>query len=86
MHHTAMKFELIFHINSLSQEDLRLICNNCMIYNQPDTVYYKAAKKLLHAGEKILSPERILPLKKEMQNLLLLTKEQVKKIELIRIR
>lgn len=26
-----------------------------MIYNKPDTIYYKAAKKLLHSGMKILS-------------------------------
>lgn len=26
-----------------------------MIYNKPETIYYKAAKKLLHSGMKILS-------------------------------
>ncbi|XP_066906465.1 bromodomain-containing protein 7 [Halyomorpha halys] len=39
--------------------DLRLMCNNAMIYNRPDTMYYKAAKRLLHAGLKILSCEKL---------------------------
>ncbi|KAK9508573.1 hypothetical protein O3M35_006105 [Rhynocoris fuscipes] len=39
--------------------DLKLMCNNAMIYNQPDTIYYKAAKRLLHGGLKLLSPERL---------------------------
>lgn len=37
------------------QDNFKLMCNNAMIYNKPDTVYYKAAKKLLHSGMKILS-------------------------------
>lgn len=32
------------------------MCENATIYNKPDTIYYKAAKKLLHSGMKILSP------------------------------
>lgn len=31
------------------------MCENAMIYNKPETIYYKAAKKLLHSGMKILS-------------------------------
>lgn len=37
------------------QDNFKLMCNNAMIYNKPDTIYYKAAKKLLHSGMKILS-------------------------------
>jgi len=39
--------------------DFSLICTNCMLYNMPDTVYHKAAKKLLQQGQRILSPERL---------------------------
>ena len=37
------------------------MCNNAMTYNQPDTVYYKAAKRLLHAGLRNLTPEKVRP-------------------------
>lgn len=30
-----------------------------MVYNRPETVYYKAAKKLLHAGLKMTSPDKL---------------------------
>lgn len=31
------------------------MCDNAMVYNGPETVYYKAAKKLLHTGFKMMS-------------------------------
>ena len=38
------------------QEDFNLMCNNAMVYNAPETIYYKAAKKLVLSGSKLLSP------------------------------
>ncbi|CAG13929.1 unnamed protein product, partial [Tetraodon nigroviridis] len=35
--------------------DFKIMCENAMIYNKPDTIYHKAARKLLHSGMKILS-------------------------------
>ena len=37
------------------QKDFMLMCNNAMVYNRPETVYYKEAKRLLHLGAKQLS-------------------------------
>lgn len=31
-------------------DDFKLMCTNAMQYNHADTVYYKASKKLMHAG------------------------------------
>lgn len=31
------------------------MCDNATVYNRPETVYYKAAKKLLHTGFKMMS-------------------------------
>nr|SVE75060.1 EOG090X04G3 [Daphnia dolichocephala] len=42
-------------------DDFVLMCNNAMTYNQPDTVYYKAAKRLLHTGLRTLTPEKVRP-------------------------
>ena len=49
----AMEYSLYFV--SL-QDDFYLMCNNAMVYNAPETIYYKAAKKLLQTGVKLLSP------------------------------
>ncbi|XP_072316225.1 bromodomain-containing protein 9 [Eucyclogobius newberryi] len=46
--------------------DFKLMCDNAMVYNRPETVYYKAAKKLLHTGFKMMSKERLLVLKRSM--------------------
>uniref|UniRef100_A0A8C2Z631 Bromodomain-containing protein 9 n=1 Tax=Cyclopterus lumpus TaxID=8103 RepID=A0A8C2Z631_CYCLU len=40
--------------------DFKLMCDNAMVYNRPETVYYKAAKKLLHTGFKMMSKGAIL--------------------------
>lgn len=39
-------------------EDFKLMCNNAMKYNHADTVYYKASKKLLHAGLKLAQVDK----------------------------
>ncbi|XP_050794159.1 bromodomain-containing protein 9 isoform X1 [Gopherus flavomarginatus] len=46
--------------------DFKLMCDNAMTYNRPDTVYYKLAKKILHTGFKMMSKERLLALKRSM--------------------
>ncbi|RZF35097.1 hypothetical protein LSTR_LSTR009689 [Laodelphax striatellus] len=40
-------------------DDFKLMCGNAMVYNHPDTIYYKAAKRLLHGGMKIMNLEKI---------------------------
>ncbi|XP_046898092.1 bromodomain-containing protein 7 isoform X1 [Hypomesus transpacificus] len=47
--------------------DLRIMCENAMIYNKPETIYHKAARKLLHSGMKILSPERLESVKQSIE-------------------
>ncbi|XP_038626314.1 bromodomain-containing protein 9 isoform X4 [Tachyglossus aculeatus] len=46
--------------------DFKLMCDNAMTYNRPDTVYYKLAKKILHTGFKMMSKERLLALKRSV--------------------
>uniref|UniRef100_A0A8C1NLN0 Bromodomain-containing protein 7-like n=1 Tax=Cyprinus carpio TaxID=7962 RepID=A0A8C1NLN0_CYPCA len=47
--------------------DFKVMCENAMIYNKPETIYYKAARKLLHSGMKILSTERLDSLKQSIE-------------------
>jgi bromodomain-containing protein 7/9 len=35
------------------------MCTNAMKYNHVDTIYYKASKKLLHAGSKIMQHDKL---------------------------
>uniref|UniRef100_A0A3Q3JJ96 Bromo domain-containing protein n=1 Tax=Monopterus albus TaxID=43700 RepID=A0A3Q3JJ96_MONAL len=49
-----VKKELYQSLDEL-KVDFRIMCENAMIYNKPDTIYHKAARKLLHSGMKILS-------------------------------
>uniref|UniRef100_U5EPR5 Putative irf-2-binding protein celtix-1 n=1 Tax=Corethrella appendiculata TaxID=1370023 RepID=U5EPR5_9DIPT len=41
-------------------DDFKLMCENAIKYNHSETVYHKAAKKLLHVGAKLLQPESLL--------------------------
>ncbi|KAM9861022.1 bromodomain-containing protein 7 isoform 2-T2 [Aulostomus maculatus] len=47
--------------------DFRIMCENAMVYNKPETIYHKAARKLLHSGMKILSQERLESLKQSIE-------------------
>ncbi|KAM9825641.1 bromodomain-containing protein 7 isoform X2 [Syngnathus typhle] len=47
--------------------DFRTVCENAMAYNKPETIYHKAARKLLHSGMKILSKERLESLKQSIE-------------------
>lgn len=50
------------------RSDVKLMCDNAMTYNRPETIYYKAAKKLwYYAREKIFSRESVLDLVKLYQ-------------------
>ncbi|XP_063994080.1 bromodomain-containing protein 7 isoform X2 [Diachasmimorpha longicaudata] len=40
-------------------EDFKLMCDNAMVYNHPETIYYKAAKKLLHVGLKMVTHDKL---------------------------
>lgn len=44
-------------------DDFKLICMNAIHYNQEDTVYHIAAKKLQHVGLKMLKPGNLVRLK-----------------------
>ncbi|XP_054464505.1 bromodomain-containing protein 7 isoform X2 [Anoplopoma fimbria] len=47
--------------------DFKVMCENAMIYNKPETIYHKAARKLLHSGLKILNQERLDSLKQSIE-------------------
>ncbi|CAG9768053.1 unnamed protein product [Ceutorhynchus assimilis] len=40
-------------------DDFQLMCENAMKYNHTDTVYFKASRKLLLAGQKILQHDKL---------------------------
>ncbi|KAK0163989.1 hypothetical protein PV328_002664 [Microctonus aethiopoides] len=40
-------------------DDFKLMCDNAMVYNHPETIYFKAAKKLLHVGLKMVTPDKL---------------------------
>lgn len=62
MDFSSMKYKIDsndYHSIEQFRDDFYLMCNNAMVYNAPETIYYKAAKKLLQTGVKLLSPEKV---------------------------
>ena len=57
--------------------DFNLMINNCCLYNNPDTVYYDIAKKVSGAGLKIMSNERLKNMKRTLNFLHDLTKQEL---------
>lgn len=57
-------------------DDFRLMCDNAIKYNHVETVYHRAAKRLLHIGMKMLQPENLMrtlrPLQGYMEELSML--------------
>lgn len=41
-------------------DDFKLMCDNAIRYNHVETVYHKAAKRLLHIGLKMLQPDQLI--------------------------
>eukprot|EP00062_Callorhinchus_milii_P005506 gi/632945048/ref/XP_007887840.1/ PREDICTED: bromodomain-containing protein 9 isoform X3 [Callorhinchus milii] len=63
MDFSTMKDKILTNdYNSITEfkADFKLMCDNAMTYNRPETVYYKAAKKLLHTGFKMMSKAALL--------------------------
>nr|XP_039265441.1 bromodomain-containing protein 7-like [Styela clava] len=48
------------------RDDFKLMIENCCTYNRPETIFYESAKKLLAAGLKIMSKERLLNMKRSL--------------------
>lgn len=58
------------------KDDFKLMIDNCCKYNRPDTIFYEVGKKLLNAGMKIMSKERLLNMKRTLSFLHDLTKAE----------
>jgi len=48
------------------RDDFILMCKNAMLYNAPDTIYYKSAEKLLNLGTKALSEDKLRKMKRSV--------------------
>lgn len=58
-------------------DDFKLMCDNAMTYNHQDTIYYKAAKKLLHVGMKMVTPEKLRQLRPVLTYMHDISKEEL---------
>ncbi|CAG2060748.1 unnamed protein product, partial [Timema podura] len=61
----------------VGKEDFKLMCNNAMVYNHPETIYYKAAKKLLHVGVKMMSQDKLKPLRSVITYMVDISREEL---------
>ncbi|XP_053985276.1 bromodomain-containing protein 7 isoform X2 [Hylaeus volcanicus] len=58
-------------------DDFKLMCDNATTYNHPDTIYFKAAKKLLHVGLKMVTPEKLRQLRPVLTYMQDISKEEL---------
>lgn len=58
-------------------DDFKLMCDNATTYNHQDTIYYKAAKKLLHVGLKMCTPDKLKQLRSVLVYMQDLTKDEL---------
>ncbi|CAK8678890.1 unnamed protein product [Clavelina lepadiformis] len=68
-----------FDVNEFKR-DFELMINNCCTYNKLDTIYYEIAKKVLAAGMKIMSRERLKHMKRTLSFLNDLSKKDISDI------
>ncbi|CAB4042414.1 bromodomain-containing 9-like, partial [Paramuricea clavata] len=69
MDFSTMKYKIDTHVYTSLEEfkdDFNLMCNNAMIYNTAETIYFKAAKKLQQMGAKLMSVEKMRSLYRAM--------------------
>ncbi|XP_064640436.1 bromodomain-containing protein 7-like [Lineus longissimus] len=59
------------------KRDFKLMCDNAMTYNHQETIYYKAAKKLLHQGIKMMSKDRLINMKRTLPFMINITDEEL---------
>ncbi len=53
------------------------MCENCMTYNKPDTIYFHAARKLMDYGLKLLSKEKLISLRHTVRIMRYLTPSEL---------
>lgn len=59
------------------KKDFVLMCQNAMIYNRPETIYYKEARRLLHSGVKQLTKDNLLLMKRTLNFMENVTMEEL---------
>ncbi|CAF0741477.1 unnamed protein product [Adineta steineri] len=47
--------------------DFELMCNNAMKYNRPETIYWQAAKRLLSTGNKSMTKDKLINLRRSVE-------------------
>ncbi|GFU13358.1 bromodomain-containing protein 7 [Trichonephila clavipes] len=59
------------------KSDIKLMCDNAMTYNRPDTVYYKSAKRMWHVAQKLMNRDQLACLKRSFSYMLELSVEEL---------
>ncbi|GIY02128.1 hypothetical protein CDAR_229952 [Caerostris darwini] len=59
------------------KSDMKLMCDNATTYNRPDTIYYKSARKLWHATQRLINREQLASLKRTFPYIMDLSVEEL---------